>query len=412
MILDTQIQQIYPEDEMEIATTIEGDKEYLLSVYVCPASSRTIFDASLQNVYLDCILLKNETGGALYVAFTLDGGNKSVLLAYMITEEESHQNWHQFLTLLERSHIVSSTSMEYSIIQSLIIQVESLFPKLVAVQPELSFPSNSWYSTNPRRKKGTSHQEFPSLRSLFFRIIFSSSEIPLLMEQFFSENRDLLSTLSHYPKWNRRLFESPHVTVTEFIVKEFEMNVLEQRSIRYLMLDDVITGLYTIQIEKSQERHQFYSSIEPSTSYTPFYCALLNEYSTSKEVFTVQTQDKVHFIVVLASNPSIHFSIDFLAHSCSCGYWQESHFPCIHVWNVVQTMKMSLEPLTQFFTCASALTMAPQLEVPQFNHSLSQQVHYYIQGLQTMTKEVAMNGDYVLSDPIELPSVSKTTFAV
>ena len=387
---------MYPNDDIEIVKTVENGKEYLLSVYICPDTSRTIFRASLQSLYLDCLPLKNETGGNLYLAFTLDGGNKSSLLAYMIAEEESHVYWRHFLTFLEKSQIMSPSSADFTVLQSLVYNTETILPTLTAIQPELSLPPISWYSSSSiRKKKSANNRDYPSLRSIFFRIIFSSSaDTNILMEHFFTDNRDLYNEISHHGKWNRRLFDQPHNSVTECIMKDFDVNILDKHSIRNLMLDDIVTGLYTIQIESSRERYVEYSSTECLSNYTPFYASVLKDYENSNGEYTVQTQDNVHFVVSLVSNPMVSYSVDLLTHSCTCSLWQESHFPCIHAWKVIKMLQMPIEPLVKCFTCSSALAMAPQCEIPPFKHVLAQQVDFYIHSEDVLvTKEQSETGD-------------------
>lgn len=375
---------MYPRDDIEIFSTLENEKEYFAGIYICPEVSRVIFSHSLHDLFLDCILLKNESGGVLYVAFTMDGGNKSILLAFMIAEEENQHNWLQFLSLLQKSQLITPTDKEYSVIHSLCLTLDSLFPILTSIQPELALTASSWYtSSSSRRKKTLNTHNYPSLRSIVYRLLFSSAaDVSNYIDLIANMKNDILTELNQHPKWNRRCFDNPQLPITDRIIKEFEMNILEQRSIQYLMYDDIVIGLFTIMIESSMDRFQFYHTSETTSMYTPYYSTILNEYNGNQESYTIQSIDSSHFTTFLSSNPSLQYSIDIVNKQCSCGYWQQTHFPCIHAWKVLQFLKLPIDPLLSYFSCSSAMRMAPSLELPHFDHDLTQQTCYYLNNME------------------------------
>ena len=302
----------------------------------------------------------------------------------MIVEEENQHNWLQFLSLLQKSQLITTSDREYAVIHSLCITLDSLFPILTSIQPELALAATSWSSlSSSHRKKTCSTQNYPSLRSIVYRLIFTSSaDVSNYIDLISNMKNDILTELNQHPKWNRRCFDNLQLPITDMIIKEFEMNVLEQRSIQYLMFDDIVIGLITIMIESSMDRLQFYRSAEISSLYTPYYYTLLNEYNCNQESYTIQSIDNSHFTTFLSSNPSLQYSIDITKKQCSCGYWQQTHFPCIHAWKVLQFLKLPIDPLLSYFTCSSALRMAPSLELPQFDHDLTQQTCYYLNNME------------------------------
>ena len=349
-------------------------------VFVCPAAARNNFRASNQILFLDCALLKSEAGGVLFYAYVVDGGQEPVLIAFLLTEEENPSSWFLFLSLLEQCGIPAGDSIEGIVIKSLCSLVQNTVPRIETLYPEI-VNSDSWWKNglNGRKKRGLYSTDSSPMRSLLFRSIFDGSKEAInLRLHLSSEYPELEKEMSESGKWARSFYSHPYSDWHSLCTCHMN-RLLDQNMLRYLMLDDVVSGLYVLMATQARERLLFYSQHKKS-ELAPCWKPLIQKYSYAIKQMEVQSLSKSLYIVT--EEKQIVFDVDLAHNSCSCGSWAGRAFPCVHCWAVLQRLERTItSEATEYFTCGAAMRMCEVSQVPQFSHSLEQQADYYKQNV-------------------------------
>lgn len=392
-----------------IDTIGESKKTLLRSVFVCPAESLRLFQLSQGLLAMDCSQLKSEFGGVLFHASTMDGGQKAIPLGYMLAEEESPENWRLFISRLHDCGIPTDTDPECQLILHLCKTIETIFPELETIMPDLSVRMSPWYlNGSVRRKKVISKSDFLSLQSRFYRVVFCGTvQVNSLLNQLMNEASDIVKELAKIGQWYRHCMKRPHVFQIESCIQQMEMIYLDHEALRYLMLDDVVSGLYVMISRYSKKRQEEYKEYALE-SLTPFYQQLVDQYLEVLPSFTVTCiQDSLFRVTEVVKNHTDHEEVDFQHKSCTCGVWQEYQFPCVHCWCVIQHENLSLNNVVgDFYSCGAALQLCPDYALPCFTHDIDQQVGYYIRSKQTdelMVLEPPLNWNPAMNIDSEQP---------
>ena len=381
-----QVMKASPESEFVIDTIGESKKTLLRSVFVCPAESLRLFLLSQRLLALDCSQLKSEFGGVLFHASTMDGGQKVIPLGYMLAEEESPENWRLFISRLHDCGIPTDTDPECQLILQLCKTIETMFPELEAIVPDLAVRLSPWYlNGSVRRKKSLSKTDFVSLQSRFYRVVFCATvQVKTLLSQLMAEASDLVKELNKTGLWYRHAMKRQHVYQIESCIQQIDMVYLDHEMLRYVMLDDVVSGLYVMIARYAKKRQEEYDGYN-SDSLTPFYQQLVNQYLEVLSSFSVTCiRDSLFRVTEGEKDSSEQEEVDLQQKTCTCGMWQEYQFPCIHCWCVIQHENFSLNSVSgEFFSCGTALQLSPNYALPFFTHNIDQQVRYYIRSQQS-----------------------------
>lgn len=393
---ENQIAQCNPEDDLVISTTTENQKALLSSVFYTYAEAKSLYKQSKKLLALDCSPLKSELGGVLFHASTLDGGREPILLAFMVAGEENQNTWREFLSALQTHGLGDRSNSEFAIVSEVCVVVDTCLPALTLLHQDLGVEASPWYlNGNTRRKKTGQPFEHARLRSLFFRALFcGSSRISNYITHLTSLAPEVVSELSKHPQWSRGHASRYHMMYIDYVLSEFEV-ALEQDSIAYLMLDDVVEGLILAIHRRAQQREAMYASQE-KTALTPFYQQLVAGYAADMGRFTVECVNPKLYCVVDNATAASRFDVDLEKGTCSCCYWQELMFPCVHCWCVMHHCKVDWRSgVDAFFTNEKALGLCAHHALPAFTHDFSRQVKYYQQSLK-------------MKDPVLIASESKS----
>lgn len=377
--LGEQVLRANPTATFTVSSFTENKKAVLSSVFFALPDARILFDQS-KVLVLDCTALKGEYGGVLFYASILDGGEQPVLLAFMVANEETHLTWREFLNSLQLAGVGTAATPAVSSLLHLCDLLTDLFPRLCLIRHDLGMEPSSWSSMLPQRRKKATAMEVTPLRSLFFRCAFATaSQSTVLIAQFSSLAPELTAMLMKLPQWSRSQLPRAHEYYTTDVTTDMEL-LLNQQYLRFLMLDDVVSGLLFVSHSRTQQRRALYSGL-PAGSLTPFYAHLAKSYASECSRMTAQC---VRANVYCVSDKSDVFDVDFEKKTCSCHQWEELAFPCVHCWCVMEAFKMGvMEVVDAFFTNDAALKMCGDFVLPAFSHDLSRQVKYYQQSLQS-----------------------------
>ena len=351
-------------------------------------------------LYLDCSYLKGEVSGVLFHASEIDPGHQPVLLAYMIAEEESIINWRRFIELLERCHLVHQNDESIQVLLSLCCIYESTLPQLECMFSDLSIGCSPWYvNGNVRRKKST-RMDNSSLRSLFFRCVFSlGDESHTYINRLINEKSELVEELRHLGKWNRNCFQVHSNMTHSLCISHVEHDLLESQSLQYLMIDDLLMGLYYFQCLDCEERKQLYSRYEPQ-DLTPYYHHIILDYARYKDEYLIDGRNPCT-VICTVDTVQHRFVVNFDEGTCSCGVWQEIQFPCLHCWIAMKHQGLSLQSVDHdMHTISTALLTCPETHIPLFPHHVLTQIAYYKHSVQRSDRDELPE---MLAQPTILP---------
>lgn len=364
-----------PYSYFQIDTEKENDKTQLLSVFVCPSESLSIFHKSQGFLALDCSPLKNEYGGVLFHVSTIDGGQKPILLAYMIADEESPSTWRLFLERLKESGIPTDQNSECQ----LLLHLCEVFDSVLSSLSHLFSSTNHspWHVAPSRTRKVP--KPSPLLRALLTRVVFcGTKQVSSLYSRLLVESEELVHELGKFAPWYRMAVERPATMLVQACLQEVEMVFLDHEMVRLLNLDDVVSGLYELQAAAAGKRREEYEQC-PEEMLTPFCQQLARQYVEVITSLTVTgVRDHVFLVSGVVEGETVREEVDCERRTCSCGWWLPYQFPCVHAWCLVQQGKLSRE-VVEFFCCRSALQMCPEYVVPTFKHTLKRQVAFAMQ---------------------------------
>lgn len=337
-----------------------------------PSESLSIFHKSQGFLALDCSPLKNENGGVLFHVSTIDGGQKPILLAYMIAEEESPSNWRLFLERLKESGIPTDQDPECRLLLQLCDTMDSVFPTLSHLFSSTNH--SPWHVTTTRKNKSPKGGSI--LRELLMRVVFcGTKQIGSLYSRLLVESEELGRELSKFVPWYRMAIERPHAMLLQACLQEVEVVFLDHEMVRLLNLDDVVSGLYELMALYARKRKEEY--VQCPEMLTPFCQQLARQY-VEASLHVALVREAVYVVSGLVDGETVQEEVDCERHSCTCGWWEAYQFPCVHAWCLIQQGKLSQEVM-EFFYCRTAMQMCPEYVVPSFKHSLKQQVAFAMQ---------------------------------
>lgn len=386
-----QVLHANPNASFTISSFSENNKSILSSVFFALPDARILFDQS-KVLVLNCTPLKGEYGGVLFYASILDGGEQPILLAFMVAKEETHITWREFLHSLQLAGVGNTTTPIFSSLLQLCDIIADLLPQLFVIRHDLGTELPTWSSTQPQRRKKATALEMTPLRSLFFRSVFATApQSTSLLPQLSALAPELTAMLMKLPLWSRSQLPPSHEYYTTDVITDMEL-LLDKNYLRFLMLDDVMSGLMAFAHSRIQQRRALYEGL-PATSLTPCYARLVKSYESE---FAHMTAECVRANMYCVSDKTNEFEVDFEKKTCSCHQWEELLFPCVHCWCVMEMFKMNvMEVVDPFFTNEAALKMCGDFVLPVFSHDISRQVKYYQQSVKSKS-------------PVVIPSESNT----
>ena len=293
----------------------------------------------------------------------------------MIAEEESSSNWRLFLERLKESGIPTDQNSECRLLLHLCDVIDSVFPTLSHLFSSTNH--SPWHITSNRNRKSPKGGSI--LRELLLRVVFcGTKQVSSLYNRLLLESEEVGRELSKFMPWYRMAIDRPQTMLVQACLQEVEMVYLDHEMVRFLNLDDVVSGLYELVAGAARKRREEYSQC-PEEMLTPVCQQLARQYLEVISALQVTAVREGVFVVEgVVEGENVQEEVDCERRSCTCGWWQVDQFPCVHAWCLVQQGKLS-QDVVEFFCCRTAMKMCPEYVVPEFKHSLKQQVAFAMQ---------------------------------
>ncbi|XP_020676059.1 uncharacterized protein LOC110095035 [Dendrobium catenatum] len=305
-------------------------KRFFVSFKVCIDG---FFAGCRYLIGIDACHLKSKYLGVLLSANCLDGNNGLFNIAFAVAESESKRSWEWFLVNLVHAfnadieHLAFISDMEKGLGEA----IKTVFPNA----EHRVCMRHLWKNIKKLFRCDDSH----NLQKVVWTAAncFSLHEFNSKLQQIFNISPQVHSYLTSLTcKWSKATF-SIHIKNhynTNNMAESFNAWVEDARSKPVVDLIDTIRGMLM-----EQRSHRKSNSVSWNKPLVPCVEEYIREVTTKKEVFIIRQSTTTKAEVEGVSERQ---EVDIESHTCTCGFWQISGLPCVHVAAFVGTKNNNL----------------------------------------------------------------------